>query len=266
MPLWSGAAPGSEQATGDEVVQNIDHVSNIHRPSLTVFLPTKEKNTGVAVIIAPGGGHQFLWINYEGYALARWLADRGVAAFVLKYRLAKDSSAPGGKSPYTVEDHALADARRAIRLVRSRASEWAINPRAVGMLGFSAGGELALLASAWAAPTAEKAADPIEQQNARPDFCALIYPGGLERPDVKVTPTLPPFFLLCGAQDRESISVGVAEFYLRCKQAGVSAELHVYSGARHGFGVKNLETAPAHEWPQRLVEWLIEQKLIQPAS
>src|SRR6187399_3327832 len=140
--LWPNGAPGSEGKTSKEkirIAETGDHVvSNIHFPSLTIYLPDKNAATGTAVIVAPGGGHRELWIDHEGYDVAAWLRDHGIAAFVLKYRLARETN-----STYKVDVHALADAQRALRLVRSRAEEWHIDPSRVGIMGFSAGGELA---------------------------------------------------------------------------------------------------------------------------
>ena len=148
VPLWPGGAPGHEGKNVKEKVvesgkgQRHDRrVSSIHEPSLTVFLPPKEKANGAAVVICPGGGHRYLAIDHEGYDVARWLASQGVAGFVLKYRLANEEG-----SSYKVDVHALADARRAVRLVRGRAKEWGVDPARVGLMGFSAGGELAILA------------------------------------------------------------------------------------------------------------------------
>ena len=140
VPLWPGGAPGYEgknPGRKDREGKGKGHhrlVSSIHQPSLTVFLPPKEKATGAAVVICPGGGHRYLAIDHEGYDVARWLASQGVAGFVLKYRLANEEG-----SRYKVDIHALADARRAIRLVRGRAKEWGVDPLRVGLMGFSAG-------------------------------------------------------------------------------------------------------------------------------
>src|SRR5215510_7313889 len=135
IPLWPNGAPGSEGKAGPESVRVTESgervVSNVHQPSLTPYLPPKEKATGAAVIIAPGGGHRELWADHEGHNIARYLSARGVAAFVLKYRLAREAN-----STYTVDDHALADTQRAIRLVRSRAREWHIATNRIGVMGF----------------------------------------------------------------------------------------------------------------------------------
>src|SRR5258705_424469 len=144
--LWPNGAPGSEGKTGDEKVRiadNGEHVlSNIHKPSITPYLPSGDKATGCAVLVAPGGGHRELWSDHEGHNVARWLGEHGIAAFVLKYRLARETN-----STYTVDDHALAGMQRVLRLVRSRATEWGIITNRVGVMGFSAGGELAFLSA-----------------------------------------------------------------------------------------------------------------------
>ena len=251
MPLWTGDAPGSEGKTAPEKIEQ-GHLSSIHHPSLTVYLPAKDKATGAAVIVCPGGGHRYLSIEYEGYAVARWLADHGIAAFVLKYRLAKEEG-----STYQVEVHALADAQRALRLVRSRATEWSIDPARLGIMGFSAGGELAALASRRFDSGDATAADPIDRQGSKPAFQALIYPGNSKT--IAPTKESPPAFLACGYDDREDISVGLANVYLLFKQAGVPAELHIYTGVGHGFGLRDKNTGPYGQWPERLRDWLGER-------
>ena len=263
IPLWSNGAPGSEarKSEPEEVSwrQESDIVfpviSNVHAPSLTPFVPSKELATGCAVIIAPGGGHMQHTIDREGYDLAKWFADRGIAAFVLKYRLARDGSNPEGKpQPYTVERDALADGLRAIRLVRSRAAEWNVNPARVGILGFSAGGEVAILSALRFDTGKPDAADPVDRQTSRPDFFAPIYPGGLAGHDNEIAKDkTPPAFLLCAADDR--MPEQLASFFVALRQAGVNAELHIYNSGGHGFGVRQRPLAVT-EWPDRFVEWL----------
>src|SRR6185295_11994204 len=180
--LWPNGAPGSEGKTGNEnirVVEGDQVIRNIHRPSITLYLPAREKSTGAAVIIAPGGGHRELWITHEGYNEAKFFSERGIAAFVLKYRLAKDSN-----STYTIDETELGDMKRAIRLVRSRAKEWNINPERIGVMGFSAGGEVAGLSAMKFDDGNPGASDPIERVHSRPNFQALIYPGGSNRFEV----------------------------------------------------------------------------------
>jgi endo-1,4-beta-xylanase len=163
------------------------------------------------------------------------------------YRLARE---PG--SIYTVEKHALADVQRAIRLVRSQAAQWQIDPRRVGVMGFSAGGELAALAASHYDSGAPGADDPVERQGSRPGFQALLYPA--IRRDLSFSPRTPPAFLLCGSADQ--VSQGLAELYLALKRAGGHAELHIYEGVGHGFGLRVSTTGPVAAWPQRFLEWL----------
>lgn len=260
VPLWQQGAPGSEARKDEAEKVEGDRVSNIHHPSLTIYLPPKDKATGTAVIVIPGGGHRFLVMKHEGYNVGEWLATRGVAAFVLKHRLGRDAAAPEGQSPYQWDVHGLADGQRALRLIRSRASEWSLDPDRVGMLGFSAGGEIAFLSAMRAAPGDPAAPDPINRHSARPAFQALIYPGksALIQPETGA----PPVFLAAGYNDRQDISEGLAEVYLRFKRAKVPAELHLYATAGHGFGLRETNTSPSGAWPDRLLEWLADLKLL----
>src|SRR5579872_1285823 len=144
--LWPKGAPGSEGKTGEEslrITDQGDHViTHVNKPSITPYLPSPDKNTGVAIIMAPGGGHSELWISHEGYNPAKWFRAQGIAVFVLKYRLAKEKN-----STYTIDKDEVADIQRAIRLVRSRAAEWHLDTAKIGVMGFSAGGELAALSA-----------------------------------------------------------------------------------------------------------------------
>jgi acetyl esterase/lipase len=257
--LWPNGAPGSESKSSagkvpDEVVkvnENGEHiVSGIHRPSITAYLPAQGKSTGAAVIIAPGGGHRELWMDHEGYNVAKWLSDRGVAAFVLKYRLARE---PG--STYTVEGSALPDIKRAMRLMRSRATQWGVDPERIGVMGFSAGGELAALAATRFDAGTAGAADPVEQQSSKPAFQALLYPAIPH--DMNLSKETPPAFLACGEDDRQDIAQGLPELYLALKRVGVSAELHVYAGVGHGFGMRESNKPPVSGWTQLFLEWVL---------
>jgi len=226
------------------------NVSNVHNPTLTPYVPEARKSTGTAVIICPGGGHSKLCLGHEGYALAEWFRDRGIAAFVLKYRLAREAG-----STYRVEVESLQDVQRAVRMVRHRAVAWGLAPDRIGVLGFSAGGELAALAAMHAgAGNNPKAADPVDRESARPSFQALIYPGASQ--GIVPTKDAPPAFIVAGFDDRPDISEGVARAYLAFKQAGVPAELHVYAGVGHGFA---LRPGPAAGWITRFAEWLGER-------
>jgi acetyl esterase/lipase len=253
--LWPAGAPGSEGQTAPETVRispQGDHViSSVNRPSITVYLPTPDKATGAAVLVIPGGGHSEIWIDHEGYTIAAWLSDHGVAAFVLKYRLAR---APG--STYTVEGDELHDTQRAIRLIRSRAAEWSVDPNRIGVIGFSAGGQLAALAATRYDSGNDSAPDPIDRQSSKPAFQGLIYPGLPANSPLALTKDTPPAFLACGADDRPDISEGVPELYLAMKKAGIPVELHVFAGVGHGFGMRNTNTGNMSTWPDLFYGWL----------
>lgn len=258
--LWANGAPGSEGKTVEETIrinENGEHiVSGVHRPSITPYFPAKEKSTGAAIIIVPGGGHRELWVDHEGYSVAKWLSDRGVAAFVLKYRLARETG-----STYTIEGTELADLQRAIRVVRSRAQQWGVDPERIGVMGFSAGGELAALASTRYDSGVKGATDPIERESSRPAFQALLYPAIPS--DLKLSKETPPAFLVCGEDDRPDIAQGLPELYLALRRAGVSAELHGYARTGHGFGVREDSRNPVSHWPQMFLEWLDVEEFLK---
>lgn len=255
--LWPGGAPGSEGKDTPEKVdvsaKGEETVTNIHRPSITPYLPSKEKANGAAVIVAPGGGHRLLCTTHEGSNVAQWLADHGIAAFVLKYRLASEEG-----STYTVDEHAVGDMHRAIRLVRSRAGEWNINPAAVGVMGFSAGGEVCSISSMNHDAGKPDAADPLDRLSDKPDFQALIYPGRSHR--IVPTKDSPPAFLAASSNDRPDISEGLAKVYLDFKKAGAPVELHLYADGGHGFGLRAGKTGPVNAWIDRFQEWLVDRK------
>lgn len=245
VPLWPAGAPNAPASPGEEVVRLAPPrgervVSNIHAPSITPYLPAQP--SGAAVVIAPGGGHRELWSDHEGHNVARWLSDRGVAAFVLKYRLAREKG-----SVYTIEGDALADMVKAVETVRARAAEWKVRPDRIGVMGFSAGGELAALAGVHAV---------------RPAFQVLVYPAIPKQ--LPLSRDSAPAFLVCGENDRQNISQGLPELYLAMKQAGVSAELHVYAAAGHGFGLRADMKGPVREWANRFHEWLAVRGLLAP--
>jgi acetyl esterase/lipase len=252
--LWPNGAPGSEGKTAPEVVEVTpegEHsLSSINHPSITPYLPAKGTASGAAVIIAPGGGHYKLSIDHEGYNVARWMSAHGVAAFVLKYRLAREQG-----STYTVEGDELGDMQRALRTVRSHSAEWEIDPNRIGVMGFSAGGELALLASTRFDNGLATTNDAVAREPSRPAFQLLLYPGGLPT-TATFTKETPPTFLLCGADDRQNISEGVPELYLSLKRAGVPTEMHIFSGVGHGFGLRFSNRGPVSEWPSLLLAWM----------
>lgn len=253
--LWPKGAPGSEGKTAPEKLRISDQgdsvISSVNKPSIRPYIPSAGKATGVAVIIAPGGGHSELWISHEGYNPAKWMQAHGIAAFVLKYRLAKE---PG--STYTVDKDELADIQRAIRLVRSRAKEWGIDTAKIGVMGFSAGGELAGLAAVRFSASDPNAKDPIDRENDRPNYQALMYPGNISR--LEVSATSPPVFIAAGNNDRPDISEGTAQLYLKYKQAKVSAELHIYANTGHGFGMRDTNKGAITLWPEEFRLWLMD--------
>ncbi len=261
VPLWPGGAPGHDGKNVKEKVvesgkgQRHDRrVSSIHEPSLTVFLPPREKANGAAVVICPGGGHRYLAIDHEGYDVGRWLASQGVAGFVLKYRLANEEG-----SSYKVDVHALADARRAVRLVRGRTKEWGVDPARVGLMGFSAGGELAILGGTKFEAGRPDASDPIDRLGSRPDFLMLIYPG-FRGTAYNVTKETPPTFLAVADNDKRCAATCVG-FYQDLVKAGVSGELHIYANGGHGFGMHD-RPLPVTSWTARLHDWLGERGFV----
>lgn len=264
IPLWPGEAPGSEGQTDPEIVSPAsaerDHtlVWRIHRPSLTVFPAPREVATGAAAIIAPGGGHRYLAMDIEGYHVAEYLTSIGVTAFVLKYRLAREEG-----SSYQVEVHALQDAQRAIRLVRSRAAEFGVDPARVLMMGFSAGAQVTGLAGTRFDHGNPASSDPVERQSSRPDLHALIYGG---HPDtLTITAETPPVFLL-GAADDRLVGERLPHLYLAYKQAGVPVELHIYVDGGHGFGIRKppKPLPSASTWQLRLGDWLADRGALRP--
>ena len=258
--LWPAGAPGSEGKTGDDKISTSAKgeisVSNVHHPSIIPYLPAKDKSTGVAIIIAPGGGHTSLKMDYEGSNLAKFLNERGIAAFVVKYRLAKE---PG--STYTVDGDAVADMQRSIRLVKSRAAEWGIDTARLGVLGYSAGGEIAGLSAMRFDSAKLNVADIIDQQSSRPSFQVLVYPGGITR--LVPVKNSPPLFLTGGYLDRDEIAKGMATLYVKYKEAGIPAELHIYATAVHGFGVRDNTKGAVAGWPYRLYDWLFDMNILK---
>jgi endo-1,4-beta-xylanase len=272
IKLWPNGAPGSESVTASEVFKPSvntakygklpGNFTETHYPSIYVFLPSRAKATGAAVVIAPGGGHRQLVMEKEGWEFADWLNDQGIAAFVLKYRLAK---APNSK--YTLPGEVYADSARAMRLVRSRAAEWNVDPTRIGFAGFSAGGEVAgMIGTRFDAGKAD-ASDPIERAGSRPDFNILIYPWyrpGANKPDepplFPIPSDAPPTFMICTDDDRSHVEPTV-KFYLELEAKKIPTEMHIYTFGGHGFGLRPTKKpgAPVNAWPERLKEWLAER-------
>jgi acetyl esterase/lipase len=267
MDLFPGPVPGETAPIGDEQVKKkgeaITSITNVSKPTLTINRPSPEKNTGVAVLVFPGGGYTNLAWEHEGTMVSEWLNSIGVTSVILKYRVPRRAETPKGQPPV----QALMDAQRAISVVRSHASEWGIDPKKIGVLGFSAGGHLA----AWSSTNSEKRAyetiDAAEQTSCRPDFTVLIYPGGITQrggdqlaSEIHVSKDSQPTFLAVAGDDNGP-AIGSAAYYLALKRAGIPAELHVYASGGHGFGMRTGKL-PANTWPKRCEEWMREQGII----
>jgi acetyl esterase/lipase len=254
--LWPNGAPGSPAVIPAEewnpVTDGFHRVRNIHNPSLTVFLPPKDKANGASFIICPGGGHNYLVMDLEGANVAHRLNEMGIAGFVLKSRLAHTE----GYS-YKVDVESLQDAQRAIRTVRSRAKEWNLNPEKVGIMGFSAGGEIGSLVETRFDSGKPDSSDPIERLSSRPDVAVLGYPG-VKPAAITVLNDTPPTFLVVNNDD--NLAPASAEYYLALRKAKVPAELLIFNRGGHGFGMtgRNAEfsSLPVSTWPDRLHDWL----------
>lgn len=270
--LWQNGAPGSEGATDKELYSPgrdagsptaFGNVRRIHNPSFYVFTPPKEKATGAAVVVIPGGGHSGVCVDHEGTEIARWLNSVGIAAFVLKYRLAKTPN-----YNYKVEGESLQDVQRNIRLVRHRASEWGVDPKRVGVMGFSAGGELSYLAATRYDEGKPDAADPIDRLSSRPDFAAIVYAGRQANPQFPAD--MPPVFMTVAFDDTGAAN-GTVELFAAMLKAKVPAELHVYLHGGHGFAMRDIlvtgpnkgETGfPVSSWNARFRDWLADVKMV----
>ncbi len=260
VPVWPGVPPGSEGKDAAEKVRLFEgeHIfSSVHRPTLTVSLPEVPAANRAAVLVIPGGGHREIWIDHEGFAIARALNERGIAAFILKYRLARE---PG--STYRVDRESLADAQRAIQLIRSRAHEFGVDPAHLGVMGFSAGGELAALTASRTLPGDPQATDLVMRKSSRPAFQGLIYPGNAK--SIEPAKDAPPVFVLVGDKDEVVHTQQVVQAYSRFHDAGVPAELHVITGAGHGFGLRARNRGAQAEWINMFVTWV--NTILEPSA
>jgi acetyl esterase/lipase len=267
IDVWPDKAPGDKVDIGEEKVTEskpgekpVMRVTNVSHPTLTVFRPDKDKDTGAAVVIAPGGGYSILAWDLEGEEVAAWLNTIGVTGIVLKYRVPRRPGSPNDAAP----PQAQMDAQRAISLVRSKAKDMGIDPKRIGMLGFSAGGHL----TAWTATNFDKRAydaiDDVDKVSCRPDFAVLVYPAYLLAkgkdelaPEIRVSKETPPIFFAHAGDDGIKAENSVA-MYLALKKAGVPAELHLYESGGHGFGLRPSDK-PCSTWPTRCGEWLKAQ-------
>jgi acetyl esterase/lipase len=258
--LWDAGAPGFESRKDEPEKAESYWVKNVHNPSLTVFLPPKEKATGAAVVICPGGGHRELVFNAEGADAAKFFNEIGVAAFVLKYRLGREPM-----SPYKIDIHAKEDGQRSMRLVRQRADEFGVDPKRIGIMGFSAGGEVVSMVSY--SPTDGKAdsSDPIDQVSCRPDFQIMIYAGPLGIPE-KIEPNAPPAFLLVANDDRGSVGTMV-RLLQKLQAARVPVEAHILAQGNHAFNMgQRSKLVSVKTWPQRLADWMSDSGYLRPSG
>lgn len=256
IPLWEDGAPGFEDRKDEQEVEVKGSLTNIHYPTLTAFRPPEDKANGVAIVIAPGGGLSKLGMKGGGYEPAKFLASHGYTTFVLKYRLSRE---PG--LPYKFEEHVLQDGQRAIRMVRHRAEEFGINPEKVGMLGFSAGGEVVSITCYKPGAGNPEAEDPVDRLNAKPDFQMLVYPGPVGIPS-KLPDDTPPAFMLIAADDNHtSVLLNLMQ---RFREIGVDYEAHIYARGGHGFGMGNRsERLSIQKWPERMLDWLHDEVVNQ---
>lgn len=260
IPLWQKGAPGFEDRRNEPEQAKDYWVKNIHNPSLTVFLPPVGKANGAAVVICPGGGHRLLVYTAEGIEPAKYLNTLGITVFVLKYRLGRDTL-----SPYKIDVHARQDGYRAMRLVRSKAAEYGLDTNRIGMMGFSAGGEVVDMVAYGEGKGSPNAPDPVDQLNARPNFVIQIYPGPLFIPDA-LPVDAPPAFLLA-ANDDACCSVSVVKLLDRYRAARVPVEVHIYARGDHGFNMGNRSKLQSiNAWPQRMADWLTDNNYLNPAK
>lgn len=264
--LWPGQPPGDEVQLGPEfdrtgpdgrlvAGRRVTRLTNVSVPTVAIFRPTPEVDTGAAVVIAPGGGHTILAYDLEGTEVAAWLNSIGMTGIVLKYRVP-------GRDPDRRWLAAAQDGQRAVSLVRGRADEIGVDPDRIGIIGFSAGGTPVR----YAALVKERLYEPVDRYDTvsfRPDFAAPIYAGGVPE-GATITEECPPFFMVIAHDDRDR-SVAVAELYIALKRANVSAELHIYESGGHGYGLRETEL-PVTSWPDRMEEWMRRLELLDPEA
>lgn len=276
LNLWPDKPPGEPLKVGPEqdftkptdrliAGRRIIKLGNVATPQAHVFLPPKDKRNGTAVVICPGGGFSILAWDLEGTEVAEWLNTLGVTGIVVKYRVPTRERNPVWLAP-------VQDTQRALSLARSKAAEWTLTADRIGVLGFSAGGQTAVMAAIKPGERAYDAADDIDKSSCKADFAAIIYPGGMVekesgqlRADVKVTKETPPMFF-AHAQDDGSIVENSVLLFLALKKAGVPAEMHVYDAGGHGYGLREVPEFPVTTWHHRCGEWLQRRGLLTRAT
>src|SRR6185369_5861526 len=268
VPIWPGAVPDAQPVPGPEaVLSNTDwvvagrpfaFVVNVSQPTMTVYSP-KGTNTGVAVVVFPGGGYNALAVDLEGTEICDWLTSRGITAVLSKYRVPTKTKV----GPYSESPQALQDAQRTLGLVRSRAAESHIDPHKIGVIGFSAGGHMVAAISTHFDKRSYLAVDAADKESCRPDFAIACYPGHLWNedkgfvlnPNVPVTANTPPTFLLHAEDDPVDDVNHSLVYYIALKNAGVPVEMHLYAEGGHAFGLRRTKF-PITGWPQLVERWL----------
>ena len=279
IPIWSGAVPDAGLITGTETY-NDGMVTNVSHPTITVYSP-KDKNTGVAVIVMPGGGYTKLAVELEGSEICQWLASMGITGILLKYRV-PDSGPHYYKECHCEKDPvkpmALQDAQRAMGLVRSRAKEWHIDPDKIGVMGFSAGGHLVADVSTNYRKRAYTVLDDTDKISCRPNFGIVMFPGHMTLHTSKpyelnktlpVDSDTPPTFILQAGNDPVDSIQNSLVYYIALKKAGVAAEYHIYAEGGHAFGlnrtalkIPDWEKLPIADWEKLVERWLQTIKMI----
>jgi acetyl esterase/lipase len=277
VPIWPGAVPDTQPVDGPELLKTNDGllagmpvalVDRVSQPTMTVYSP-KGTNTGVAIVVFPGGGYRVLAIDLEGTEVAEWLTSRGITCVLLKYRVPFSGPYWDPKLKHHVDPKAplaLEDAQRTVGLVRLHAAEWHINPHRIGVMGFSAGGHLVATMSTHFDKRLYPAVDAADKESCRPDFAVALYPGHLWmeddekfelNPDIAahITRQTPPTFLLQAEDDHVDNVNESLVYYIGLKDGGVPVEMHLYAQGGHGFGLRRTKL-PITGWPQLVETWL----------
>jgi acetyl esterase/lipase len=248
-----------------EVTESTRMITNVTKPTITIYRPAKEKDTGTAMLICPGGGYWNLYWELEGEEVAAWLNSLGVTGIILKYRVPRRPDEIKGEPAR----RPLQDSQRAVSLIRCKAKEWGIDPKRIGMIGFSAGGHLCIATATNFEKRTYEPIDEIDKISCRPDFAVLAYSGYLKAkdkdelaPGLHIPKETPPIFLVHGSADLISPPEHSVVMYLALKRAGISAELHLYADTSHDFAVRPSDH-PFGAWPATCARWLKEQGFLK---
>jgi len=279
VEIWPGKVPNESGNIGAErfrmspaldrkqveVTEPTRMITGVTKPTLTIYWPPKAKDTGTAILICPGGGYWNLYWQLEGQEVAAWLNSIGVTGIILKYRVPRRPDEP----PDEPARRPLHDAQRALSLVRSRAKEWGIHPERIGIVGFSAGGHLAIATATGCEKRTYEPVDDVDKISCRPDFAIPVYSGYLKdkdkdelAPGLRIPSETPPVFLAHGGADIISPPENSVLMYLALKRAGVPAELHIYANTTHDFGVRT-NAHPYSKWTESCATWLRDQGFLE---